>query len=82
MAAAMEDRNRSLKQALIDSLTAILSPDQQSRQMAEEQLKVLEVTEGRVCELLKIYRERCALLNIKMKNVLVDVHFTECSLVC
>ena len=82
MAAAMDDRNRSLKQALIDSLTAILSPDQQSRQMAEEQLKVLEVTEGRICELLKIHRERCALLNIKMKNVLVDVHFTECSLVC
>ena len=52
MAAAMDDRNRSLKQALIDSLTAILSPDQQSRQMAEEQLKVLEVTEGRICELL------------------------------
>ena len=46
MAAAMDDRNRSLKQALIDSLTVILSPDQQSRQMAEEQLKVLEVTEG------------------------------------
>ena len=52
MAAAMDDRNRSLKQALIDSLTAILSPDQQSRQMAEEQLKVLEVTEGRICVLL------------------------------
>ena len=52
MAAAMDDRNRSLKQALIDSLTVILSPDQQSRQMAEEQLKVLEVTEGRICELL------------------------------
>ena len=48
--AAVEDRNRSLKQALVESLSAILSPDQQSRQTAEEQLKVLEVTEGKnVC---------------------------------
>ena len=48
--ASTEDRNRSLKQALVESLSAILSPDQQSRQTAEEQLKVLEVTEGKnVC---------------------------------
>ena len=48
--AAVEDRNRSLKQALVESLSAFLSPDQQSRQTAEEQLKVLEVTEGKnVC---------------------------------
>ena len=34
----------------VESLSAILSPDQQSRQTAEEQLKVLEVTEGKnVC---------------------------------
>ena len=54
MAAAAEDRNRSLKQALVESLTAILSPDQQARQMAEEQLKVLEVTEGKDIYLLWI----------------------------
>ena len=52
MAAAAEERNRSLKQALIESLTAILSPDQQARQLAEEQLKVLEVTEGEIISLL------------------------------
>ena len=52
MAAARDNRSQSLKQALTDSLKAILSPDQQSRQMAEEQLKVVEVTEGRICELL------------------------------
>ena len=52
MAAAAEDRNRSLKQALVESLTAILSPDQQARQMAEEQLKVLEVTEGKYISLV------------------------------
>lgn len=52
MAAAAEERNRSLKQALIESLTAILSPDQQARHMAEEQLKVLEVTEGEITFLL------------------------------
>ena len=49
MAAAMEERNRSLKQALIESLSAILSSDQQARQTAEEQLKLLEVTEGNKC---------------------------------
>ena len=54
MAATAEDRNRSLKQALVESLTAILSPDQQARQMAEEQLKVLEVTEGKDIYLLWI----------------------------
>ena len=47
MAAAMEAR--SLKQALIESLSAILSSDQQARQMAEEHLKLLEVTEGNKC---------------------------------
>ena len=52
MAAAADERNRSLKQALIESLTAILSPDQQARQLAEEQLKVLEVTEGKIIFLL------------------------------
>lgn len=52
MAAAADERNRSLKQALIESLTAILSPDQQARQLAEEQLKVLEVTEGEIICLL------------------------------
>lgn len=51
MAAAADERNRSLKQALIESLTAILSPDQQARQLAEEQLKVLEVTEGKIIPL-------------------------------
>lgn len=46
MAAANEERSRALKQALIESLTAILSPDQGTRRVGEEQLKVLEVTEG------------------------------------
>ncbi|XP_048589409.1 importin-9 [Nematostella vectensis] len=45
MAAAVDERNRSLKQALIESLAAILSPDQEVRKQAEEHLKVLEVTE-------------------------------------
>lgn len=60
MAAAAEERNRSLKQALIESLTAILSPDQQARQQAEEQLKVLEVTEGKIISLLWIIYRSCA----------------------
>ena len=55
MAAANEERTRSLKQALLESLTAILSPDQETRRMGEEQLKVLEVTEGRTKRIV-IYR--------------------------
>ncbi|XP_022099879.1 importin-9-like [Acanthaster planci] len=39
------DVSRSLRDAICDSLTAILSPQQDVRNMGEEQLKVLEVTE-------------------------------------
>lgn len=37
---------QGLKEALVDTLTAILSPVQEVRAAAEEQIKVLEVTEG------------------------------------
>lgn len=37
---------QGLKEALIETLTAILSPVQDVRAAAEEQIKVLEVTEG------------------------------------
>lgn len=37
---------QGLKEALIETLTAILSPIQEVRAAAEEQIKVLEVTEG------------------------------------
>lgn len=36
-----------LKQALFDSLTATMSPDQNVRLQGEDQLKVLEVTDGK-----------------------------------
>ena len=45
MAADME-RNRSLKEALFESLSAILSPMHDVRAAGEEQIKALEVTEG------------------------------------
>ncbi len=45
MAADME-RNRSLKEALLESLSAILSPMADVRAAGEEQIKALEVTEG------------------------------------
>ncbi|GAA6094027.1 importin-9 isoform X1 [Tachysurus ichikawai] len=38
---------QGLKEALIETLTAILSPVQEVRASAEEQIKVLEVTEGK-----------------------------------
>lgn len=37
---------QGLKEALIETLSAILSPVQEVRAAAEEQIKVLEVTEG------------------------------------
>ena len=41
------ERSRSLKEALFESLTAVLSPAQEARLAGEEQVKALEVTEGR-----------------------------------
>ena len=40
------ERSRSLKEALFESLTAILSPQHDVRVNGEEQIKALEVTEG------------------------------------
>ncbi|XP_066283922.1 importin-9-like isoform X1 [Branchiostoma lanceolatum] len=45
MAAQGADVSRSLKEALLESLTAILSPQHEVRIAGEEQIKVLEVTE-------------------------------------
>ena len=42
----LTDHNRTLKEALIESLSAILSPDQKTRSNGEDQVKALEVTEG------------------------------------
>ncbi|XP_066017141.1 importin-9 isoform X1 [Pocillopora verrucosa] len=77
MAAAMDDRNRSLKQALIDSLTAILSPDQQSRQMAEEQLKVLEVTEEFGVHLAELTVDREGALAIRQLASVILKQYVE-----
>lgn len=42
----LPEHNQTLKEALIESLTAILSPDHKTRISGEEQVKALEVTEG------------------------------------
>ncbi|KAJ7325726.1 Importin 9 [Desmophyllum pertusum] len=81
MAAAADDRNRSLKQALVESLTAILSPDQQARQMAEEQLKVLEVTDEFGVHLAELTIDREGALAIRqLASVIlkqyVEAHWT------
>lgn len=44
------EHNHSLKEALIESLSAILSPDHSTRINGEDQVKALEVTEGNVPE--------------------------------
>ena len=48
MAGASGDRNESLKETILESLTAILSPDHVTRSNGEDQIKALEVTEGKV----------------------------------
>ena len=40
------NRSQSLKEALFESLSAILSPVHEVRAAGEEQVKALEVTEG------------------------------------
>ncbi|KAK7102594.1 importin-9-like [Littorina saxatilis] len=45
MAGASGDRNESLKETVLESLTAILSPDHVTRSNGEDQIKALEVTE-------------------------------------
>ena len=49
------ERNHSLKEALCNNLTAILSPDHKLRLAAEEQLKALELTEGIICCSMQFY---------------------------
>ncbi len=46
MAGADCERNQSIKEIILESLNAILSPDLSVRSNGEEQLKALEVTEG------------------------------------
>lgn len=41
------DISSGLREALIETLTNILSPQAQVRKSAEEQIKILEVTEGK-----------------------------------
>ena len=43
---APNEHSQSLKGALIESLTHVLSPDQKIRLSGENQVKALEVTEG------------------------------------
>ncbi len=45
---AVEERNRSLRDTLLQNLSAILSPQQEVRAAAEEYVETLEVTEGSV----------------------------------
>ncbi len=54
MAAGDAEVSQSLKKALIESLTAILSPQQEIRIHGEEQIKLLEVTEGKLIHHLYI----------------------------
>lgn len=44
--AGVGDHNRSLKEALVESLTSVLSHQHEVRASGEEQVKALEVTEG------------------------------------
>ena len=37
----------TMKQAIYDTLTGLMSPDSNTRQNAEQQIKLFEVTEGK-----------------------------------
>ena len=41
------EASNGLREALIDTLNSILSPQSDVRKAAEEQIKILEVTEGK-----------------------------------
>ena len=43
-----EEVNESLKEALLDAMTGTLSPMADVRKGAEERLKALEVTDGKI----------------------------------
>ena len=47
MAGAVGERSNSLKDIILESLQGILSPDLTLRSGGEEQIKALEVTEGK-----------------------------------
>lgn len=55
MAGASGDRNESLKETILESLTAILSPDHVTRSNGEDQIKALEVTEGMFVVFFSLY---------------------------
>ncbi|KAL3853056.1 hypothetical protein ACJMK2_016638 [Sinanodonta woodiana] len=80
--AAQSDHSRSLKEALIESLTAILSPIQDVRAAGEEQVKALEVTEEFGVHLAELTVDPSGPLAIRqLSSVLlkqyVEAHWTQ-----
>ena len=71
MAAPQADVGPQLKQALFDSLTATLSPQQEVRLQGEDQLKVLEVTDGRLIFFLSAER----MLSTEISYFICDMSF-------
>ncbi|XP_041347809.1 importin-9-like [Gigantopelta aegis] len=80
--AGVGDRNRSLKEVLLESLTAILSPEHAIRTAGENQIKVLEVTEEFGVHLAEITIDTCGLLAVRqLASVLlkqyVEAHWSQ-----
>ncbi|XP_046405689.1 importin-9 [Ischnura elegans] len=79
-----EDPNRPLKEALLDALECILSPDQEVRKAAEKRVKVLEVTEDYGIQLLEVmidpeYDVAVRQLASVLFNQYVECHWTPSS---
>ncbi|XP_074644656.1 importin-9-like [Tubulanus polymorphus] len=73
-----DERNRSLKEALLDSLTASMSPQKDIRAAGEEQIKALEVTEEFGVHLAELTVDAHAPLALRQLACLLLKQYVEC----
>ncbi|XP_071477109.1 importin-9-like [Diadema antillarum] len=77
MAVSNADASNTVKNALLESLTAILSPQQEIRQQGEEQLKLLEVTEEFGVYLAELTLDKNGALAIRQLSSLILKQYVE-----
>jgi hypothetical protein len=78
----MADVNNSLRQALFDTISGLLSVDQSARSSAEEQVKALEVTDDYGVHLCELTLEPSGALPIRQMSALllkqyIDSHWSQ-----
>ncbi|XP_063952084.1 importin-9-like [Lytechinus pictus] len=77
MAVSEVEASNTVRNALIESLTAILSPQQDVRQQGEEQLKLLEVTEEFGVFLAELTLDKNGALAIRQLSSLILKQYVE-----